>query len=203
MAFSLNQVYFLDEFCKLNKTLSNGACLGEPPGGFCDVGCCCYFLPHWFLRFQATFPCHRHSTMATFGCFSITFLPRALRFWAGIFYPQAFLPCTPSPHCLAHFVTQMRAGIPHSGSSSVPVLTELSFPADAWSKPLVYQLRQWPTKYRVKIKLLNLFSLFRFMWKDYKNFLNKTWWKALLMTASIKLLFFKVILEKEPPGSFT
>ena len=58
MAFSLDQVYFLDDFCKLNKTPGNGTCLGEPPGGFCDVGCC-YFLPHWsLLHLRATFPCH-------------------------------------------------------------------------------------------------------------------------------------------------
>ena len=31
------------------------------------------------------------------------------------------------------FVTQMRAGTPHPGSSSVPALTELSLPADAWT----------------------------------------------------------------------
>ena len=28
---------------KLNKTPSDGACLGEPPGGFCDFdGSCCF-----------------------------------------------------------------------------------------------------------------------------------------------------------------
>ena len=31
------------ETCKLNKTPSNGTCLGQPTGGFCDVGCCCCF----------------------------------------------------------------------------------------------------------------------------------------------------------------
>ena len=53
----------------------------------------------------------------------------------------------------------------------VPALTELSLPADAWSwtnhivdtRPLVYQLRQWATKYRVKTKLLNMFRLFKVM----------------------------------------
>ena len=34
---------FLGDFCKLNKTPSNGTCLGKLPGGFCDVGCCCCF----------------------------------------------------------------------------------------------------------------------------------------------------------------
>ena len=67
------------------------------------------------------------------------------------------------------FVTQMRAGTPHSGSSSVPALTELSLPADAWTwtthivvtRLLIYQLHQWATEYRVKIRLLNMFHLFK------------------------------------------
>ena len=41
--FPLDQVYFLGDFCKLSKTLSYGTCLGEPPGGFCDVDYCCCF----------------------------------------------------------------------------------------------------------------------------------------------------------------
>ena len=32
---------FLGYFCKLNKTPSDGTCLGEPPGSFSDAGCCC------------------------------------------------------------------------------------------------------------------------------------------------------------------
>ena len=98
----------------LTKLLAMVLCLGEPPGSFCDVGCCCCCFPHWkFLRFWATFPCHRHSTVASqvreglhqlwalpwllsvallLPGFSVTVLPRALRFWVGIFYPQAF--CT-------------------------------------------------------------------------------------------------------------
>ena len=86
-------------------------CLGEFPGGFCDVGCCCCF-PYWrFLVFRTTFPCHQHSTPASqareglhrlWGLpwllsvalllpgFSATVLPRALRFWGNIFYPQTF-----------------------------------------------------------------------------------------------------------------
>ena len=85
--------------------------------------------------------------------------------WA--FYTQGrFLPYTPL------FVTQMTAGTPLPGSSSVPALTELSLPADAWTwtidvwitRPLIYQLRQWATKYGVK--LLNIFCLFKVMCKD-------------------------------------
>ena len=57
-----------------------------------------------------------------------------------------------------------RAGTPHPGSSSVPALTELFLSADAWTwtidvwitRPLIYQLCQWATKYRVKIEVLNV-----------------------------------------------
>ena len=70
-----------------------------------------------------------------FGCFTFTFsfLPRALRFWAGIFYPQTFFTLHSFPTFLTRFVTQVRAGTPHPGSSSVPAITELSLPAEAWS----------------------------------------------------------------------
>ena len=56
-------------------------CLGESPGGFCDVGCCCCCFPRWrffihFLssfccccsssfHFQAALACRRHSTLAS------------------------------------------------------------------------------------------------------------------------------------------
>ena len=76
-------------------------------GGFSVADCCCF--PYWrFLRFRITFPCHRHSILASqvreglhqlwalpwllsvallLPGFSVTVLPRALRFWVGIFYP--------------------------------------------------------------------------------------------------------------------
>ena len=112
-------------------------CLGEPPGGFCDVGCCCCCcFPHWmfFIHFWYSFCCcssfifvlhllllffiHCFSTSSltlpwtiagflrpfytfspahrrvirdnfilTFPGSSFTVLPRALRFWVGIFLP--------------------------------------------------------------------------------------------------------------------
>ena len=79
-----------------------------------------------------------------------SFLPRVLQFSAGLFYRSHFLPYA------SLLVTQIRAGTSHSGSSSVPTVTEL-WP-DAWPsttdiriiRPLVYQLRQWATKYKVK-----------------------------------------------------
>ena len=105
---------FLGDFCKLNKTPSDGTCLGEPPGGFCDVGCCCFtslevflpsllfdVIPHSSVSYRRVFTpilyfqpsssqndsWHFHLTVLGF---SVTALPRVLRFWACIFYPQAF-----------------------------------------------------------------------------------------------------------------
>ena len=59
----------------------------------------------------------------------------------------------------------------------VPALTELSLPVDAWtltidawiSRPFIYQLCQWATKYRVKIELLNMFCLFKAYVKTIKK----------------------------------
>ena len=82
---------------------------------------CCWLLLLFYLagrvlRFWALFPCYQHSTQAREGIhqlwalswlllvallfpgFSVRFLSRAQRVWAGIFYPQAFLPCTTSTH---------------------------------------------------------------------------------------------------------
>ena len=179
---------------------------GEPPGGFCDVGCCCCFL--FFTSLEVfTFPGYfslpsalhagfsgswrpppaLSSTLATFGCFTFS------RFFRHSFTASAtvlsvrFLPTDVFYLMLLHrhfwhvFVTQMRAGTPNPGSSSVHAVTELSLPADAWTthivvtRPLIYQLRKWAMKNRVKIKLLNMFCLFKVISKDYKNTLNKTW----------------------------
>ena len=56
VTFPLVQVpfYVLRRLCKLNKTPSDGTCLGEPPRGFCDVGCCCC-LPQWRFSFLHCF----------------------------------------------------------------------------------------------------------------------------------------------------
>ena len=109
-----------------------------------------------------------HSLTASATVLSGRFLP------TGVFY-LALLP-----HILARFVTQMRAGTPHPVSSSVSALTKWSLPADAWSwttyivdtRPLVYQLRQWATKYKVT-KLLNMFqptyACSKSYGKDYKQ----------------------------------
>ena len=162
---------FLGDFCKLNRTSNNGTCLEKPPGGFCDVGyCCCCFTSLEVFTFPGYFllPPALHSgfsdrwrpppalrcTLATFGCFTFAKVfrhnfPGALQFGAGVFYPQAFLILHSFLTFRHIFVTQMRIGTPHPGSSSVPDLAKLSLPADAWSwtthivdtRRLVYQLR--------------------------------------------------------------
>ena len=84
---------------------------------------------------------------------------------SGRFLPTGVFYLAPLPHILVCFVTQMRVGTPHPGSPSVPALTKLSLPADAWSwtthitdtRPLVYQLRQWAMKYKIT-KLLDMFQ---------------------------------------------
>ena len=180
-------------------------CLREPPGRLCDVGCCCYFWPHlrffisllydviphpsvgyrreFYTPFCTFSPSHRSVIRDNFHFnFSRVFIfTTSATVLSGHFFSHTcFLPYTPS------FVTQVRAGTPHPGSSSVPALTELSLPADAWAwtiyvwitRPLIYQLRQWATKYRVKVELLNMFRLFKVIWKDHKNTLNKAWYTA-------------------------
>ena len=128
----------------------------------------------------------------------------SLRFWVGVFTRRRFSPYVPSPTFLARFCDS-NAGryTPHPGSSSVPALTKPSLPADAWTwtihivvtRPLIYQLRQWATKYRVKIKLLNMFCLFKVICKDYWNTLWTRLRHVLLKTASINI---KVMLKKQP-----
>ena len=188
-------------------------CLRDPPRGFCDVGCCCcccccYFSSLEVFTFPGYFslppvlhpsfsgpwrsPLALSSTLATFGSFTFA------RFFRHSFTASAtvlsghFLPTDVFCLTLLHwhfwhvFVTQMRAGTPHPGSSSVSALIELPFLADAWTwathivvtRPLIYQLRQWATKYKVKTELLNMFRLFKVVCNDYKNSLNKTWFTA-------------------------
>ena len=97
------------------------ASLGKPRGEYCDVGCrfccCCFESPDVF-HFRAILPCHKHSTLTWtlpwlycltdysgyylylllvyarwFYCLS-----QVQQIWETIFYPQAFLPYTPSPY---------------------------------------------------------------------------------------------------------
>ena len=78
-------------------------CLAEPP---------MRFFIHFVIHFQATLPCHRHSTLASQASeglhqlwaplwlllIALLFrLPQTLWFWVGIFYPQVFFYLTLLP----------------------------------------------------------------------------------------------------------
>ena len=107
---------FLGDFCKLNKTPSDGTCLEEPPGGFCDIGYCCCFtslevflpsllfdvIPHSSVRYCRIFTPILYfqfsSSQSDLQHFHLTFLgffvlvlPQVLRLWASVFHPQGFL----------------------------------------------------------------------------------------------------------------
>ena len=141
--------------CKANSTKLPAMvlCLGEHPGGFCDVGCCCVvFLTGGFYVSGLLFPCHRHSTPASqtreglhwlwvlpwllsvallLPGFSITVLLRALRFWVGIIYPQTFFTLRSFTDIFGTFCDSDAGRTPNPVSFSVLALTELSLPADA------------------------------------------------------------------------
>ena len=101
------------------------------------------------------------STLATFSWFTLL---------TSVFYLALF------PHIFGMF-SDSDAG------RNTPSRILLCACPDAWTwtthiivrRPLLYQLRPWATKYKVKIKLLNMFHLFKVIWKDYKSTLNKAW----------------------------
>ena len=165
--------------------------------------------PPWLLsRWRP--PLALSSTLVTFSCFKFARPFRHSFTASATVLSGCFLPADVFYLMLLHrhfwhgFVTQLWAGTPHPGSSSVSALTDLSFPADAWTwtthivvtRRLIYQLRQWATKYKVKIELPNMFHLFKVIWKNYKNTLNRTWQKILLKTASTKLHIKAIFLKK-------
>ena len=168
--------YFLGQ---LNKTPSDGTLLGRTSRRF--LWCWLWLLLLLFLFYSLevfTFPGYFYVSQAREGLhrlwalrwllsvalsfarlFTSQFYRERYGFEWAIFSHRCFLPYAPSPTFLEQFVTQMRVGTPHPGSSSVPGLTELSLPADAWAwtthivvtRPLIYQFCQWATKYRAKI----------------------------------------------------
>ena len=144
---------FLGDSCKLIKSPSYGTCLREPPGGFCDVGCCSCFtslevftFPGYFtlppvlhLASQAPEDLHQIwalpfllSVSSLFPGFSVTIYRKCCVFERR-FLPTDVLYPALLPLIFAHFVTQTRAGTPHPVSSSACALTKLSFPGDAFS----------------------------------------------------------------------
>ena len=109
-----------------SKTPSDCTCLREPLGGFCDVGCDFVVVLHFIFDLHFVVVLHFVSRLLFHGTstppwllrpvkastsselypdyFWLPFLfhlPRALRFWVGIFYPQAFFTLRSFPTFLA------------------------------------------------------------------------------------------------------
>ena len=133
--FPLAKFTSLATFVNSTKLPAIAVCLGEPPVGFCDVGCCyccCCCFPHWrILHFRATFlatgtppwllrPVKASTSSELYpGYFRLLYFCQAFPsqfyrecygFEWAFFTHRHFLPYAPSPIFLAHFVTQLRAG---------------------------------------------------------------------------------------------
>ena len=181
--------YFIGGFSSFIAFRRHSSFFREPSPGFSThFILSAQLIAEWFaeLLFQLS-GLFRHSLTASATVLIGRFLP-----------PDSFYFALIS-HILARFVTQMLAGAPHPGSSSVPALTKLSFPADAWSwttdvvdrRPLVYQLHQWATTYKVT-KLLNMFQptygCSKSYGKDYKqDLLRNIAWNCFNETTTSKL----------------
>ena len=170
--------------------------------------CCCCFSSLEVFMFSGYFsmpsalhpgfsgtwrpPLALSSTLATFDCFTFARLFRhsftastTVFLWA-FFTHRCFLPYAPSPKFLTRFCYSDVGRNTPSRILLCACPTELSLLADTqtWTthivvtRPLIYQLHLWATKYKVKIELLNIFCLFKVICKDYKNTLNKTWYTA-------------------------
>ena len=149
MTFSLDQVYFLEDFYKLNKTPSDGPCWENLTEAFVML---MLFCPYWtFLRFLDAFPCHRHPTLACQGrerfhqlwtlypgyfrllYFFQAFLSHFYRERYGFewvfFTHRRFLPCTSSPHCGTFCDTDADRNTPFR----ILLCACPTPPADAWS----------------------------------------------------------------------
>ena len=183
---------------------------------------CCFYIsglihatgtPPWLLRpVKASTSSELYS--GYFRLLLLFCLPRALRFWVSIFYPQAFFTL----RCYPRFLTQpafisrqfslevCRAwclSLKHRPASSVCLIH--SNPQPWYSEKFLfnsYQILSWITCDKKFSYLLltrfELFSLVPSICKDYKKHSEQ----VLLISASIKL-HIKVILKKQPPGLFT
>ena len=169
-------------------------CLGEPPGGFDDVGCCCCCccFSHWrFLHFRTTFPCHWHSTSQVreglhqlwalpwllsvallLPGFSVTVLPRAVL--SGHFLPTgAFLPCSPSLHFW--HVLWLRFGQKHPIQDPPLCLPSQSCPFRLTHGPWICSSMQtinsvpFPRLPKDSFSLIGVYQLPLFHWPDEKG----------------------------------
>ena len=119
MTFSLDQVYLLGDFYKLNKTPSDGTCWENLQEAFFDVGC--YFIligrfyilpiflhatssPPWLLRAlkaYTSFELYPGYFWLLYFCkaFPSHFYHERYSFERAFFTHRCFLPRTFSPHC--------------------------------------------------------------------------------------------------------
>ena len=99
-------------------------------------------------------------------------LPRALRFWVGVFYPQAFFTLRSFTNICGTFCDS------DEGSSTPSRILLCVCPhrvvPSGWRMDLNYSYCSYKTidlsiatKHRVKIKLLNIFCSFKVICKDY------------------------------------
>ena len=121
---------FLGDFCKLSKTPSNGTCLGEPLGGFCDVGFYltrgfsfitfwrypspfCELTPGFYNHFilSAQLIAEWFVALSLFCAFPSQFFSKRYGFERAFFTHKYFLPCIPSLH-FCH-VLLLRCGQEH------------------------------------------------------------------------------------------
>ena len=174
-----------------SKTPSDGTCLGESLGGFCDVGCHLHFVPvlhlsfffiHIFfstsslallltiVRFLHPFcifsPAHCRVICDTFIFnHSVIFLPRALRFWVGIFNPQAFFTLRSFPTFLAQSAF-IKASL-GAGSYSLKFAELHTDPRNTDPAHLFV----WFTIIHILLYILNLYLCMSILRKFY------LWWK--------------------------
>ena len=127
------------------KTPSDGTCLGEPLGGFsvvvhfwCDLHlssfcCCSSFISRLLYHVTGTPPWLLGPVKASnsselypdyFWLPFLFHLPRALRFWVGIFYPQAFFTL----HSFTDILTCVYQGFSGSRQYFLEVCTSATNP---------------------------------------------------------------------------
>ena len=128
------------------------------------------------------------STLAIFGCFTFARLFHHIfttsgKVLSGHFLPTGVFDVALLPHIFDTFCdsddgrnTPSRILICACPHRVVPSgwRTDLNYSYCSY-KTIDLSIAQWATKYRVKIKLLNMFCLLKVIGKDYKNTLNKTW----------------------------
>ena len=177
----------------LNKTPSDGTCLGDPPVGFCDVGCCCcLFFPslevfHFIAcrRYPSPFrelspgfythfsPAHRRVIRDTF-ILTFLFTASATVLSGRFFTLHSFV-------CDSDTGRNTLSRIFLCACSHTVVPSGWRIDLNYWClnyKTIDLSIAPVSTKYRVKIELLNMFCLLKVIWKDYKNTFNKTWCTA-------------------------